>query len=118
MFVMMTRMMFLSLLVFASEARAQDTCAQLRQGLREISNERSLLCSEYWGTCNFLETAERQYSECVGDECMADLIIAVGGCALVIGWNHCSYVADKFAEFSDRRNRIGNIARTYNCLLF
>jgi len=104
-------------LSFAS-AHAQDTCTQLRQGLREIDNERAKLCSEYYGTCAFLETAEKQLNACVGDECMGDLAIMIGGCAIVIGWNHCSYVGDSFSDFKNSRDRIENIARQYNCVLF
>lgn len=97
---------------------AQEVCSQLRDGLRETDREEAQLCAEYWGTCAFLETARNQLRNCQGDDCVADLMIAVGGCALVIGWDSCNYVGTTLTQLSERRQRIRTIANSNNCVLF
>lgn len=99
-------------------ALAQDYCAQLRSGLRELDDEHAQLCSEYQGTCAFLKSAEQQLRECKGNECFADLALAIGGCGLMIGFETCSYVGNRLAAFKKRRERIENLASENNCLLF
>lgn len=104
--------------VIAPNAFAQDACSQLRSGWREIENERSRLCSEYVGTCLFLETAEKQLNECKGGDCVSDLMLTVTGCAAVIGWDYCNHVANRFTDFQKRRQTIQSLAKERDCLLF
>lgn len=104
--------------ISSAHSYAQDTCSQVRQGLRELTEERARLCSEYSGTCAFLEVAEQQLKRCVGDKCIGDFMIAVGVCYGVIGWNHCDYVGRRFTDFQDRRVRIENVAKQHACVLF
>lgn len=109
--------MLMVVLVIAHNAFAQDVCTQFRSGLREIENERARLCSEYVGTCAFLETAEKKVNEC-GDNCAADLAITIGGCVLVIGWDNCNYIGNRFSDFQKRRQKIQSLAKERDCLLF
>ncbi|MEL6290114.1 MAG: hypothetical protein AAFQ42_11105 [Pseudomonadota bacterium] len=99
-------------------AAAQDACTQLRQGSAELDSERAKLCAEYPGTCSFLAAAEKELQKCSGEACAGPLMVAVGGCALVIGWEHCNYVAQRFSAMQSRRVRIQTIAKTHSCLLF
>ena len=106
------------LLLLPQSVFGQDLCSQLRSGLREVEEEHSRLCAEYWGTCAFLKTAEDQLRTCQGDDCVADFFVTIAGCALAIGWENCNYVGDRMVSLADRRERIENLAESNNCVLF
>lgn len=109
--------MLMIVFAIAQNVFAQDVCMQLRSGVREIEQERARLCSEYVGTCTFLKTAEGQLDKC-GDNCAADLAIAIAGCVFIIGWDNCNYVGNRFTDFQERRQKIKDLAAARGCLLF